>query len=230
MSHMTVSKRDSISVVLRNNRLAVSAELLFVTVVQMFEVWGLPAIFILFPFGWFSLWLRKSGWRDVGLRRPPSWPRTIGIGAMAGVVNALIAAGLIQPLVYRLGGGQEDLSQYASLPGNIPLLIVWILIGWVLGGFVEEMVYRGYLLNRIAGFFGKGKAGWAIGLLVSSAFFALGHIYLGLSGIVQVFFEACFWAGLYLAGRRNLWLPVIGHGVTNTIAFILMYLGLYPGF
>jgi hypothetical protein len=229
MSNLTLSRREHISAVLRNNRLVVAAELLFVTVVQIFELWGLPAIFVLFPFGWLSLWLRKSGWRDVGLRRPASWPRTIGIGVTAGVANALIALWLIEPLVYRLGGGKEDLSQYESLPDNILVLIIWILIGWILGAFVEEMIYRGYLLNRIAGFFGQNQAGWAIGLLVSSAFFALGHMYLGVSGIIQTFFEACFWAVLYLVGRRNLWLPIIGHGITNTLGFILMYLGLYPG-
>ena len=145
------------------------------------------------------------------------------------MVNALIALWLIEPLVYRLGGGKEDLSQYESLPGNILVLIVWILIGWIIGGFIEEMVYRGYLLNRITGLFGQNRAGWAIGLLMSSAFFALGHVYLGPSGIIQTFFEACSLAVLYLVGRRNLWLPIIGHGITNTIGFILMYLGLYPG-
>ena len=229
MSNLSLTKRENISTVLRNNRLVIAGELLFVTIVQVLEVWDFPSIFVLFPFSWGSLWLRKDGWRDVGLRRPASWPRTIGIGVIAGAVNALIALWLIGPLVDRLGGGKEDLSQYESLSGNIPVLIVWILIGWIIGGFVEEMVYRGYLLNRIAGLFGQNRAGWVIGLLVSSAFFALGHIYLGVSGIIQTFFEACFWAALYLADRRNLWLPIIGHGITNTIAFILMYFGLYPG-
>ena len=229
MSNLTLSRREHISMALQNNRLFIAAELLFVTIIQLFEVWGLPAIFVLFPFGWLSLWLRKSSWRDVGLRRPASWPRTIGIGVAAGVANALIALSLIAPLVQQFGGGTEDLSQYESLPGNIPVLIVWILIGWIIGGFMEEMFYRGYLLNRIAGFFGQNQESWAIGLFVSSAFFALGHLYLGVSGVIQTFFEACFWAVLYLAGGRNLWLPIIGHGITNTIGFILMYLGLYPG-
>lgn len=230
MAELSLSRRDSISTALRENRFIIAGELFFVTIVQLFEVWGLPAIFVLFPFGWLSLVLRKSGWRDVGLSRQVDWPRTIGIGVIAGAANALIATGLIQPLVYRLGGGQEDLSQYASIQGNVPVLIVWILIGWVLGAFVEEMIYRGYLLNRFTDLFGQNRLGWTVGLLASSAFFALGHAYLGISGVVQVFAEACFWAALYLAGRRNLWLPVIGHGVTNTIGFVLMYFGLYPGF
>lgn len=230
MTDLSLTRRESISTVLRNNRIVIAGELLFVTVVQVFEVWGFPSIFVLFPFGWLSLWLRKSGWRDVGLSRKGNWSRTIGIGVTAGVVNALFALWLIEPLVYRLGGGKEDVSQYASIQGNVPILIVWILIGWVLGAFVEEMIYRGYLLNRFTDLFGRNRVGWTIGLLASSVFFALGHAYLGISGVVQTFIEACFWAALYLGGRRNLWLPVIGHGVTNTIAFILMYLGLYPGF
>jgi membrane protease YdiL (CAAX protease family) len=229
MTNLTLSHREHISTILRNNRLVIAAELLIVTIIQIFDAWGLQAIFVLFPFGWLSFWLQKSGWRDVGLRRPASWPRTIGIGMAAGVVNALFALWLIAPLVTWLGGGKEDLSQYESLPGNIPVLIVWILIGWIIGGFMEEMFYRGYLLNRIAGFFGQNQAGWAVGLLASSAFFALGHLYLGVSGIVQTFFEACFWALLYMVGRRNLWLTIIGHGTINTLAFILMYFGLYPG-
>ena len=230
MTDLSLTRRESISTVLRNNRIVIAGELLFVTVVQVFEVWGFPSIFVLFPNGWLSHWQRKSGWRDVGQSRKGNCSRTIGIGVTAGVVNALFALWLIEPLVYRLGGGKEDVSQYASIQGNVPILIVWILIGWVLGAFVEEMIYRGYLLNRFTDLFGQNGAGWTIGLLASSAFFALGHAYLGISGVVQTFIEACFWAVLYLGGRRNLWLPVIGHGVTNTIAFILMYLGLYPGF
>ncbi len=229
MDELVVAKRDRFSMVLRRNRLVITAELLVVTVIQLFEVWGLPSIFVLFPFGWLSLWLRKSSWREIGLRRPNSWSSTIIVGVTAGIANALIAVGLIAPLVDRLGGGKEDLSQYASLPGNILVLMVWILIGWIVGGVIEEMVYRGYLLNRIASLFGQTRAGWAIGLLASASFFALGHIQLGISGVVQTFCEACFWAVLYLFGRRNLWLPIIGHGLTNTIAFVLIYLGLYPG-
>ena len=107
MTDFGSTKRDNISTVLRNNRLVIAGELLFVTIVQILEVWGLPSIFVLFPFGWISLKLRKRGWRDVGLRQPGSWPQTIGFGVIAGVVNALIALWLIEPLVYRLGGGKR---------------------------------------------------------------------------------------------------------------------------
>jgi membrane protease YdiL (CAAX protease family) len=47
------------------------------------------------------------------------------------------------------------------------------------------------------------------------------------TGILETFLFACVMAGLYLAGRRNLWLPVIAHGVYDTVGFVLIFLGLY---
>lgn len=34
---------------------------------------------------------------------------------------------------------------------------------------------------------------------------------------------------LYLAGGRKLFLPVVAHGVSNTLAFMLIFFDLYPG-
>ena len=225
---MILSRRDRFSAVLSDNRLVTSAGLLIVTMFQALYAIGLPAIFILFPFSWISLWLRKISWRDLGMGRPTSWPRTIGIAVIIGVAYTAIELRLIAPLLYQLGVGSEDLSNFEGIRDNILVLVIWIIIGWTIGAFAEEMVYRGYLLNGLADLIGHGRAGWAVGLIGSSAFFAFGHAYLGIAGILLTFLEACVWAGLYLGGRRNLWLPIIGHGTTNTLAFILMYFGLYP--
>jgi membrane protease YdiL (CAAX protease family) len=225
---MILSKRDRISAVLCGNRLVASAELFIVTIFQALDALGFPAIFFLFPSSWITLWLRKIGWRDLGLRRPTSWLPTIGIAVMLGVIYTAIEIGLIAPLLFQLGVGSEDLSNFEGIRDNILVLVIWIIIGWTIGAFAEEMVYRGYLLNRLAELIGHSRAGWAVGLIGSSAFFAFGHAYLGIAGILLTFLEACVWAVLYLAGRRNLWLAIIGHGTTNTLAFILMYWGLYP--
>jgi membrane protease YdiL (CAAX protease family) len=225
---MLLSRRDRISALLSENRLATSAELLLVTVFQALDAIGLPAIFVLFPFSWISLWLRKIGWRDLGLRRPSSWLRTLGIAVTIGVFYTAVELSFIEPLIYQLGVGSEDLSNFDGIRDNILVLVIWIIIGWTIGAFAEEMVYRGYLLNRLADLIGHSQVGWVIGLIGSSAFFAFGHVYLGAAGVLMTFLEACLWAGLYLGGRRNLWLPIIGHGTTNTFAFVLMYLGLYP--
>jgi membrane protease YdiL (CAAX protease family) len=33
---------------------------------------------------------------------------------------------------------------------------------------------------------------------------------------------------LYMASGRNLWLPIITHGMVDTIGFLLIFAGLYP--
>ncbi len=34
---------------------------------------------------------------------------------------------------------------------------------------------------------------------------------------------------LFLLAGRNLTIPIVAHGVSNTVAFVLIYYGRYPG-
>jgi len=76
------SLRDRIGHLLRDDRLAIITELAAMTlVVVLWELTPVPRTIIpLFLWGWLSLWLRRQGWRDVGLRRPASWGWTILLG------------------------------------------------------------------------------------------------------------------------------------------------------
>ena len=122
-----------------------------------------------------------------------------------------------------------DLSQFEKVRGNIPNLIANALIGgWMFGAFMEEMVLRGYMINRFVDLLGDNRRGLTIGVLVGSILFAIGHMNLGIGGVIENFFFALIFAGLYLAARRNLWLPIIAHGVYNSVGFYFIYLGLFP--
>lgn len=225
---MKISLRDRTALILRQNRLVISAELLVIVALQALEVKDFPALLFSFPLAWISLWLRKLGWRGVGLWRPKSWLRTLGLGVLIGVVYQLIELWLIDPLMVKLGGGPMDLSQFERLPGSIPNLVAWILIGWLLGAFLEEMVLRGYMISRFVDLLGDNRIGWMVGVLVSSVLFAIGHMNLGMASVLENFFFALVFAGLYLAVGRNLWLPIVAHGIYNTLGFVLIYLGLIP--
>ena len=218
--------RDRISTVFRQNRLVISAELFLVMAIHALEIKDFPAIFFTFPLSWISLWLRKLGWRGVGLRRPISWLRTIGLGVLIGVAWQLVEFCIIDPLILQAGGIPIDLSQFERLPGSIPNLIAWIIIGWLLGAFPEEMILRGYMINRFVDLLGDNRKGITIGVLVGSVLFAIGHMNLGIGIVIENFIFALVFAGLYLAARRNLWLPIIAHGVYNSMGFVLIYLRL----
>jgi membrane protease YdiL (CAAX protease family) len=47
-------------------------------------------------------------------------------------------------------------------------------------------------------------------------------------GAVGSTFSGLFFGTLYLASGGNLWLPILAHGFSDTIAMALIYLGLVP--
>ncbi len=59
--------------------------------------------------------------------------------------------------------------------------------------------------------------------------FGFGHSYQGITGQVENIIDGLLLGLLYLACGRNLWAPIIAHGITDTIDIMLMYLGKYPG-
>ena len=185
-------------------------------------------ILFLLLLGWLSLWLRRIRWRDIGMDRPSHWGRTILAGVGISVVYQLFSISILVTVLQRLTGAELDLSQFEALRGNWTILLVALITSWTLAAFGEEMAYRGYVLNRLADLFGGSRLGWAIGVLVSSAIFGFGHLYQGATGIIETFISGIFLACLYLATKRNLWLPIIVHGMIDTIGFLLIFLGLYP--
>ena len=100
-----------------------------------------------------------------------------------------------------------------------------LALNWTLAAFGEEMVYRGYLLNRFLDLFGTSKAAPAMALVASSLVFSMAHVWQGVSGILDSAFMGVLYGLLYLASGRNLWLSVVAHGVNNTIGFILLFYG-----
>jgi len=179
--------------------------------------------------GWASLSLRGLGWRSVGLSLPTSWRRALALGTLAGIVLELLSAFVIEPSLARLFGMSADLSDFRPLVGNAGLLLVVLLANWTLAAFGEEMVYRGYLMNRVAGLGGGTRWAWASSLVAVSAVFGWGHVDQGVTGQVQAALDGLLLGLLYLGARRNLLVPIVSHGVSNSLAFVLIYFGRYPG-
>src|SRR5262245_39963725 len=75
----------------------------------------------LFLLGWFSLRLRKSGWKDVGLRQFRSWRATLAYGLVGGICLELLQLFVTQPLLVSLTGKPPDLEGFRPLTGNVKL-------------------------------------------------------------------------------------------------------------
>jgi membrane protease YdiL (CAAX protease family) len=64
---------------------------------------------------------------------------------------------------------------------------------------------------------------------LSSILFGWGHTEQGMSGWFQEGLNGLLLGVLFLANKRNLTVPIVAHGVSNTVAFVLIYFGKYPG-
>lgn len=187
---------------------------------------------VLIALGALSLWLRGEGARGVGLRRapPPSWRRVVLLGVGVGLGYQLLSLYVVEPLTARFVGKLPDVSMFTALKGNVRLLLVYTGVSWTLAGFGEEFVYRGYLLNRIAQLLGReGRGAWIAALGATTVLFGLGHVYQGASGMIDTALAGLVFGVLYILCGRNLWVPIIAHGVADTTAFALLYFDKYPG-
>jgi len=59
--------------------------------------------------------------------------------------------------------------------------------------------------------------------------FGLAHAYQGITGIIDEGLMGFLLGVIYMRTGRNLAVPIIAHGVSDTIDFILIYLGKYSG-
>ena len=183
----------------------------------------------LFLLGWISLRWRGLGWRDVGLARPANWRRTIVIGVLCGIAMELLELFVTQPLLVKITGKMPDLSDLGEVRGNWKLLLLFVALSWTLAAFGEEMVSRGYLMNRVAGLFGTPKVAWMVSLIAVSFVFGLSHIDQGMTDQIENMINGLLLGVIFLATGCNLWAPIFAHGVTDTIDVLLLYLGKYPG-
>ena len=182
----------------------------------------------LFLLGWASLRLRGLRWKDVGFARPRSWANALVIGVAAGLAIEAFELFVSQPLLVRWIGKMPDLSDFSGLVGNWKQTLFFIVLLWVLAALGEEIVYRGYLMNRVAGLFRDSRMAWIVSLIVISIVFGCQHLDQGATGMIENIWDGLLLGALYLACGRNLAAPVIAHAMTDTIDLVLIYLGKYP--
>jgi len=169
------------------------------------------------------IWQRGGGLAGLGLVSPESWERTILVSLVLGLVLALASTLVIEPMADQLTGEKHDHSLFDGIRGNIGVLIKWLVAVWVLVAFLEEFIFRGFLMSEMAGWLGKGLVGTAINLLLSSILFGIAHWYQGKSGALSTGFIGLFIGLIFIVGGYNLWLPILTHGFIDTFGLWLVY-------
>ena len=93
-----------------------------------------------------------------------------------------------------------------------------VLIGVIIGPFMEELLFRGYLFGQL---FKREKWGFVPAALLAAIFFGAGHLYQGntlasLAGVFMFTFTGSLWnSWLYIENDNNLWVPIWLHVFMN---------------
>jgi len=183
----------------------------------------------LFALAWLSLRLRGLRWRDVGFAWFQNWPTTVALGVLAGVGLEVVELFCTQPLLAGIFHEMPNLSAFDRVQGNIKWLAGSLALTWTLFAFGEELVFRGYLMNRVAGLFISPRIGWAVALVLANLVFGLSHFQQGPTGIAENFLDGVILGAVYLACGRRLAVPIVAHGITDTLDFLLIFFHRYPG-
>jgi uncharacterized protein len=183
----------------------------------------------LLALGAVSLGLRGVPWRDVGLCLPATWRRLVLLGAAAGVAMELLELFVTQPLLVALTGRYPDLSVLSALVGNVPMVLLAVGASWVVAALGEELVWRGYVLNRAAELLGRKRWGWVSSIVIVSVVFGASHSYQNATGIIENSIDGVLLALLYTACGRNLIAPIVAHGITDSVDALIIFSGHYPG-
>ena len=212
-----------------NTKPVAAIEILLVLMItaghRVFHIIPVDETYPILALGWLSLWLRGVGWKGVGLTRPASWGRTVALGAGMGIFLQVLSEFVTEPLLTAITHQPPDVSEFRPLVGNVKLCLLFLVLVWTLAAFGEEMTYRGYVLNRAADLGDRSPWSWAAGLLFVALLFGFGHSYQGITGMIDTGIHGLLLGALYLASGRNLWACILAHGITDTIALALAFLG-----
>jgi len=167
-------------------------------------VWALTLAVIAIVLFW-----ERRPLSSIGLGRP-SWSAvSMGVAVTAGLgLLAMAAVYALQNAGMDMPQGQEDIV--LGIPVWLQLLVA------ASAGFTEEILFRGYAIERLTELTGNRWVGAILPIIVFGAvhapFWGVAHaIVAGLSGL---------WLTLLYLWRRNLWTNITAHALLDGLVFI----------
>jgi len=178
---------------------------------------GLLVIFFLTSF---------DGFNDfrTWFRHPKSWWNSVAMALLASLVSVSITYCLLK-LSRASPFGGPDYSRFAIVHGNIKLLVIWLLAIWTIVAFGEEIIGRGFIIDRLLLVFDGTFNPAFLAIALSAIIFGSVHFYQGIAGVVDNTCAGIIFGALYLNQGRTLWSNFLAHGFIDSIIVLIFYFG-----
>lgn len=186
------------------------ADLLLVKAIEV------PAMLVLL-----ALVLRRSGmsFASIGWRFPAEHlERDLGRGV-----------GMVLPLFFLSLGVSLALSSLGystEKPFDVAFdaeLLAFLAVGIVAGGISEEILFRGFVFERILSLLPRGRSSSTVqAAVLTSLVFALPHGYQGSAAVGATFAVALALQAMYVMSGRRLLAPMVCHAGFNALQLLLL--------
>jgi membrane protease YdiL (CAAX protease family) len=146
-----------------------------------------------------------------------SW-KTIPIGIFFAAGWTLVFRYGIEPLFKNIFHLKDaDVSAFYFIRKSPVAYLCIVVAGWVIGGWYEEIIFRGFIHNRVMRFFSGSKSSFAIAAVFTSFVFGLYHIQQGMSGVIHAALFSAIPIYLMYRYKGNLWYGMLFHAMYDTI-------------
>ncbi len=165
--------------------------IVWLVIVVQFRRSGIVLVGGLLAIGLYTLWAvvsHKVTVSELGLGAPRSWLFTIAL-ALVWLGLMLAYSPLADRLATRWVAQPPTLDSFRAIQQSAGKLIGGIIVAWVLGGVLEEVIARGIVLKSVAALLSLWLAGpIAIGIAVCVAAIGAGviHLYQGPRAMVII--------------------------------------------
>ncbi|WP_424964002.1 CPBP family intramembrane glutamic endopeptidase [Ekhidna sp.] len=173
---------------------------------------------------------RKVNWKTLGLTFPKGkreWLTGLGLALLTVVIVFLMMGLVLDPLLSQFGleKPSDVADRFRFFLGKPWVFTTYLItVVWIGAALGEELLMRGYLLNRLSNFFGSSKSALTISLVIHSIIFGMLHSYQGLAGIITTAFIAMVFGTVYLISKKRLFPVIMAHLLINTITLTAFYL------
>jgi membrane protease YdiL (CAAX protease family) len=208
---------------LKENKISATVYIILILTIILL----LPSIGIIIAFGIVSVVVllnrKDSILQSIGFISSKNWLRTILFCLSLGILIELSMQVFFNPIFEYITSSTINLSAFDNVRGNIMPYLIMLLIGWIVGGFIEEITFRGYLITRLIKILGDKHIVRFFILMVTSIPFGLSHLYQGWAGVLSTATVAFIFGLVFFKSNFNIWYPILTHGFVNSVGFSLMY-------
>lgn len=174
---------------------------------------------------WLSLKYFGENFSNIGFRFKSFSIKPVLIGTIAAILIVSFMQLVFFPILEKFFVFEEtEVGLYEFIKESKWNFGFILVMGWLIGGFYEELLFHGFIFTRLEKMF-PDKYSTIIGFIITSIIFSAYHLQLGAAGAINALIVGAMYLGLFIYFKRNLWYSIICHGVYNTIVITMIYMG-----